>query len=71
MKLIADRTICIGSGQCLTARENLTLGDDGKVMVLNGGTVTDDQLDDVLDATLVCPVDALRLVESDDAGSDG
>jgi len=64
-KLHADRGACIGAGQCMTARGNVDHDDDGKVVVLNDGAVTEDQLGDVQDAIMTCPVEALSLEELD------
>ena len=59
--LHAERSVCVGAGQCLTARENVDHDEDGKVVVLNDGAVTEEQLGDVQDAVLTCPVEALTL----------
>jgi len=62
-KLEADRSLCIGAGQCLIAQSNVDLDDEGKVVVLNDGVVAQVDLDDVRDAVSMCPTEALSLRE--------
>ena len=69
-KLIADRRLCIGAGQCLIASENVELDDESKVLVLQDGVVSESQLDVVRDAVMMCPAEALALVEVDSDARD-
>jgi ferredoxin len=66
LKLEADRSLCIGAGQCLVAASNVTLDESGKVQVLNDGWVADVDRLDVEDAVATCPTKALSLHEESD-----
>ncbi len=59
--LVADHDVCIGSGLCVLADENVfDQGDDGLVMLLDADPADSEA---VRRAVRNCPSGALRLVE--------
>jgi ferredoxin len=65
MQVLADRSVCIGSGNCvLTAPRVFDQDDDeGLVVVLTPSAVAPADADAVRDAVAHCPSGALRVVE--------
>jgi ferredoxin len=66
MRLTADTTACVASGQCAMLAPD-TFGqreDDGTVILLNDEPSAD-QLDAARNAVLVCPSGAIQLVTTD------
>lgn len=64
LKLSADRDICIGSGLCVLANEDVfDQDDDGIVVLLNDQPVDDER---IRDAVRNCPSGALRISAADD-----
>lgn len=59
-KLVADKTRCIGAAACLGS-SILDLDDNGKIEVLNDGTIPEEEMLDIEDAVAFCPVTALSL----------
>jgi ferredoxin len=64
MKIAADTTLCVASGQCaMLAPDTFTQrDDDGTVVVVNDNPPAD-QHDRVQHAVLTCPSGALQLIE--------
>jgi ferredoxin len=64
MKVVADREVCIGSGNCvLTAPEVFDQDDDVGLVVLLKPEVTPEDAGAVRDAVARCPSGALRIAE--------
>jgi ferredoxin len=65
-KIIHDRVRCQSIGVCESmAPENFEFNDANEMTVLNDGTVSDEQLDQVREAVAGCPNEALALLEDD------
>jgi ferredoxin len=70
-KIVHDRVRCQSIGVCESmAPENFEFNDANEMTVLNDGTVSDEQLDQVREAVAGCPNEALALLE-DDGGRAG
>lgn len=66
MRVIADRDVCIGAGQCVMAAARFFDQDDEDGLVLaSASRVPEDALGLVREAVSLCPSDALSLVEDD------
>ncbi|MDZ4177693.1 MAG: ferredoxin [Coriobacteriia bacterium] len=66
MKPTVDRDLCIGCGTCEeTCPEVFRLGDDGISMVINEN-IEPELYGPVRDAEDLCPVDAIRIDESNE-----
>jgi ferredoxin len=62
MKIFADKTVCVGAGQCaLTAPTLFDQDDDGLVEVLNAEPVGSEEEAAAGTAEQVCPSMAIRL----------
>jgi ferredoxin len=58
-----DRTRCVGSGACAaTAPADLTLGPDGRALLLTPAPV---HLDQLTEAAELCPVEAITIHRTD------
>ncbi|MFJ2177901.1 ferredoxin [Streptomyces sp. NPDC087851] len=67
-RIVADRTRCVGAGQCvLTAPELFDQTEDDGTVVVLAEEVGEDDLDRVREAVHICPSGALTLV-TDEAG---
>jgi ferredoxin len=65
LRVIVDRSRCIGSGMCTSiAPEVFDLDDEGNLVVLLPLASTTDQIAAVRDATACCPVEAISLALS-------
>ena len=65
LKICVDRDECIGDGLCVDeAPETFEMDDDSKAIVLEDST---DELENILDAAKVCPLDII-IVEEKDSG---
>ncbi|HEU5473579.1 MAG TPA: ferredoxin [Actinophytocola sp.] len=66
MRLTADTTTCVASGQCaMLAPETFgQRADDGTVILLNSEPPAD-QRDTARQAALICPSGAIQIVEPD------
>ncbi|WP_156755184.1 ferredoxin [Actinokineospora pegani] len=65
MKVLADKDMCVGAGQCAMLAERVFTQDedDGTVVVLQPVPPPADE-EDARQAVLVCPSGALTLAES-------
>ena len=61
MRLIADRDVCIASGNCMMVSEKLFDADDDGVVVLRTDDVPEAEEDHAREAVKICPASALRL----------
>lgn len=69
MKIIHDRDRCQSIGVCESmAPLNFEFNDVNEMTVLDNGTVSDEQLDQVHEAVAGCPNEALALLEDDGGG---
>lgn len=65
MRIIADHKMCDGHGECvIAAPEIFDLDEDGETVVVLVEEPTPEQEAAVVAAVKLCPVAALRLVES-------
>lgn len=63
MRVVADRSACIGSALCSSVSSMFELGRDSRVVVAADGRVDPQELDAVEEAVDMCPVQALLLTE--------
>ena len=62
-KIEVDRDLCIGAGTCeVLASKTFALDNEGKVVILEGG---DDSDQDIIDAAQSCPVFAIKIYDKD------
>ncbi len=64
MKIEIDRTMCIGSGNCVNLAPEVFQLDEENLVDFNEDTPDIDQ-DRLIEACSLCPVDALGVVDSD------
>ena len=80
-KIKVDRELCIGAASCTAVSPNaFDLDSEGKAVIKNkNGTSTSDWTneadinaphEEILNAAKSCPVDAIVIVEVDDAGNE-
>lgn len=70
VKIIHDRHRCQSIGVCESmAPQNFEFNDANEMTVLNNGTVSDEQLNQVREAVAGCPNEALALLEDDGGGA--
>jgi ferredoxin len=63
MKVVVDRSRCVGTGLCeVRASAVFAIDDDGRLSILDE-RVAADQLDAVRGAATACPTQALSLIE--------
>ncbi len=63
LKITIDRDECIGDGLCANeAPETFEMDDDSKAVVLEGSS---DTRDAIIEAGKSCPVDAIRIVDTE------
>lgn len=79
MKIIVDRTACIGAASCVAlAEKTFKLDADGKAEVINGtnkiqtdeessaqSTAEQDLREAIIEAARSCPTNAIRVLEDD------
>lgn len=64
LKVVVDRTRCIGVGHCEFAAPTVFEIDDNGDLVILAPSVAPDQLDAVRAVVKACPTEALALLES-------
>lgn len=65
VQLTANRTTCIGSGQCVfTDPDAFDQDDDGLVLILRPEPAAADELARATEAVHICPSRSLRLTEA-------
>jgi ferredoxin len=63
IRIVVDRDLCIGSGDCVDAEpEVFALDDDGKAFVIDPDAAT---AEEVIDAARNCPVTAIFVIGED------
>ncbi len=63
IRIVVDRDLCIGSGDCVDASpEVFALDDDGKAFVIDPDAAP---ADEVIDAARNCPVTAIFVIGED------
>jgi ferredoxin len=68
MKIHVDMDKCICAGMCIsTAPKLFELDSDGRLVVINTGSLNDEELRLAEDAALCCPAEAIELVAGDTA----
>lgn len=65
MKIIADRDVCQGYGNCVLADPDLFDVDDDGLVVLHSETVDGDGVAAAKRAAYDCPSEAITIVEAD------
>ena len=64
MRIVANRTVCVGSGQCVfTDPDTFDQEDDGKVLILQEVPATAEALALAQQAVQLCPSRALALAD--------
>jgi ferredoxin len=67
MKVIVDQNKCVASGQCvLSAPEVFDQREDDGIVVLRADTPPQGLEDDVRQAVVLCPAQAIRVEEQED-----
>lgn len=65
MRVVVDRSRCVGTGICeSTVPVVFEIGDDGRLVIVDEN-VAPDRLDAVRSAVASCPTQALSLMESE------
>jgi ferredoxin len=62
-RVVIDRTLCIGAGNCVRTAGDVFDQDDEAIVVLLQEFVPADRLDAVVDAVATCPSGALSIVD--------
>ena len=63
MRIAADRDVCVGSGQCVLTDPMVFDQDDEGIVVLRDEQPEEEHADHAREAVLICPSQALSIVD--------